>query len=108
MDPILYILAAILIILTLGIKIANEHERFVVIAMGRFLGIKGPGLLLKMPGSQPTWIRIALNDKGQYLGDGLVKVNGAVFPANNTEGMTPGNSIVISSFSSGNISVSKI
>ena len=105
MDVILYILIGLCFVLPFGINIANDDERFVVIKMGRYSGIKGPGLLFKWPGHLPIWIRIALNDKGQYLGDGFVKVNEAVFPANNTEGLHPGSPITISSFSGGNISV---
>ena len=106
MDILIYILIASCFLLPLGIKIANEHERFVVIKLGRYSGIKGPGLLLKFPGSSSNiWTRISLNDKGEYLGEGLVKVNDAVFPAHNTEGLSTGSSITICSFSGGNISV---
>ena len=106
MDILIYILIALCFLLPLGTKIANEDERFVITVLGRYSGIKGPGLLFKFPGSSTTiWKRIALNDKGEYLGDGLVKVNEAVFPVNNTEGLSHGSSITISSFSEGNISV---
>jgi hypothetical protein len=108
MDILVYVLIALCILLPLGTKVANEHERFIITVLGKYGGMKGPGLLFKFPGtSTTTWTRIALNDKGEYLGDGFVKVNRAVFPAINTEGLSPGTQITINSFSGGNISVTK-
>ncbi len=38
------------VILILSIKIAKEYERAVVFRLGRFIGIKGPGIFLLIPG----------------------------------------------------------
>jgi len=100
-------LAVIVIFFVSGIRIANENERFVVSALGRYVGIKGQGLLLKWPNSSFIWHRVALNDDGQYLGDGLVKIGEAVFPAESTESLITGDTVKISSFKNGAISIIK-
>ncbi|HJX21624.1 MAG TPA: SPFH domain-containing protein, partial [Steroidobacteraceae bacterium] len=37
-----------------AINVLNEYERVVVFTLGRFTGIKGPGLVLIWPGIQRT------------------------------------------------------
>ncbi len=39
----------ILILVVLSIKIASESQRFIVYRLGRFFGLKGPGLLFIIP-----------------------------------------------------------
>ena len=46
---ILYILIPIIILLLISIKILREYERAVVFTLGRFTGVKGPGLVLIIP-----------------------------------------------------------
>lgn len=104
---LLIIFAAIIIFFVAGVRIANENERFVVSALGRHAGIKGPGLLIKWPNSSVVWHRVALNDDGQYLGDGLVKLRDAVFPAEYTDSIKTGDSIKIVSFRNNCITISK-
>jgi regulator of protease activity HflC (stomatin/prohibitin superfamily) len=43
------ILIVIVILLSMAIKIANQWERAVVLFLGRFVGIKGPGIFLIVP-----------------------------------------------------------
>ncbi|MGY6567792.1 MAG: SPFH domain-containing protein, partial [Salinarimonas sp.] len=46
-----YILLAALVIVVIGsaIKIMREYERAVVFTLGRFTGVKGPGLIIIIP-----------------------------------------------------------
>jgi len=46
---ILYIIGFLIIILALSIRILKEYERGVVFTLGRFSGIKGPGLIIIVP-----------------------------------------------------------
>ena len=48
-----------LLVLWSVIKILLEYERAVVFFLGRFQGIKGPGLVLLIPGIQ-TMVRVDL------------------------------------------------
>jgi regulator of protease activity HflC (stomatin/prohibitin superfamily) len=45
----LVVLAIVLLILLRSIRIASEWQRAVVLRLGRFLGVKGPGLYLLFP-----------------------------------------------------------
>ncbi|HAH32111.1 MAG TPA: hypothetical protein DCL44_07345 [Elusimicrobia bacterium] len=47
--PIIIIIA---VILFTSIKVLNEYERGVVLTLGRFTGVKGPGLIILIPGLQ--------------------------------------------------------
>jgi len=46
---IIYILIALIIILPMFIKVLREYERAVVFTLGRFTGVKGPGLIIIIP-----------------------------------------------------------
>lgn len=48
----LYIVLFVLIILVAAIRILREYQRGVVFTFGRFTGVKGPGLILLIPGIQ--------------------------------------------------------
>lgn len=57
MEPIipmtsLYIAIILLLILASAIRILREYERGVVFTLGRFTGVKGPGLIFLIPGIQ--------------------------------------------------------
>ena len=43
------ILIVVIVLLAMAIKIANQWERAVVLFLGRFVGIKGPGIFLIVP-----------------------------------------------------------
>ena len=49
MQLILYILIGLVIIAPAFIKILREYERAVVFTLGRFSGVKGPGLIIIIP-----------------------------------------------------------
>lgn len=48
----LYTVAILIIILASAIRILREYERGVVFTLGRFTGVKGPGLIILIPGIQ--------------------------------------------------------
>src|SRR5690606_35840570 len=43
------IVVLLLVVLAAAIKILREYERGVVFTLGRFTGVKGPGLILLLP-----------------------------------------------------------
>jgi regulator of protease activity HflC (stomatin/prohibitin superfamily) len=47
--PYLVVLALLVILLLAAIRILREYERGVVFTLGRFTGVKGPGLILLIP-----------------------------------------------------------
>jgi regulator of protease activity HflC (stomatin/prohibitin superfamily) len=46
---ILFLVVVILLFLQASIKIINEYERAVVLRLGKFLAVKGPGLIILIP-----------------------------------------------------------
>jgi len=52
----------ILLILASAIKILREYERGVVFTLGRFWGVKGPGLIIIIPGIQ-QFVRVDLRTR---------------------------------------------
>jgi len=49
MTPIIII---VVVIVFTSIKVLNEYERGVILTLGRFTGVKGPGLIFVFPGMQ--------------------------------------------------------
>ncbi len=47
--PLLVVFIVVLVIIASGIRIAQEYERAVVFRLGRFTGIKGPGIYYLIP-----------------------------------------------------------
>ena len=48
----LYVALLVIIILAAAIRILREYQRGVVFTLGRFTGVKGPGLIILIPGIQ--------------------------------------------------------
>ncbi|MCH7631326.1 MAG: slipin family protein, partial [Proteobacteria bacterium] len=51
LDSVLYLAAAVIVVMFLAaaIKIFREYERGVIFTLGRFTGVKGPGLVILIP-----------------------------------------------------------
>ena len=47
--PVFFLFLLIVIFLFAAIKILNEYERGVIFRLGRFVGVKGPGLIILIP-----------------------------------------------------------
>lgn len=52
MPVILFIAIVVVLLLVSSIKILKEYERGVTFTLGRFTGVKGPGLIIVIPGIQ--------------------------------------------------------
>lgn len=46
------IVVVLVVLLVSAIKILKEYERGVIFTLGRFTGVKGPGLIIVIPGIQ--------------------------------------------------------
>jgi hypothetical protein len=75
----LFLWIFILILLVLSIKIASENQRFIVYRLGRFIGLKGPGLLLIIPGVDKC-TKINVGDRGELLAQDLARIKYAEIP----------------------------
>lgn len=86
MNVIVVIVVLLLILLALSVRVLNEYERGVVFTLGRFTGVKGPGLLLLWPAVQKMSkvdLRVIVLDvpkQDVILRDNVsVKVNAVVY-----------------------------
>jgi regulator of protease activity HflC (stomatin/prohibitin superfamily) len=52
MSFIIVLVVLVLVLLTLSVRVLNEYERGVLFTLGRFSGIKGPGLVIVWPAVQ--------------------------------------------------------
>lgn len=52
MTIILFLVAILVLLLLSSIKILKEYERGVIFTFGRFTGVKGPGIIIVIPGVQ--------------------------------------------------------
>jgi regulator of protease activity HflC (stomatin/prohibitin superfamily) len=86
MNFIVVLVVLVLILLSLSVRVLNEYERGVAFTLGRFTGVKGPGLVLLWPVVQKMTkvdLRIIVLDvpkQDVILRDNVsVKVNAVVY-----------------------------
>ena len=94
----LIVLIVAFIIVALSIRIANEHERFAVFMLGRFVGFKGPGLVIKIPGAGSDFHRIALGAVGEIQSNELVSISSRAVPFVSVGSMRSGLKVRVSGF----------
>ena len=78
--PIIIVVAITIGLLLAGIKIVPEQERFVVYLLGRFVGFKGPGLVVKMPSPSKEWKRIRSGERGVLINDSAARFSAGDLP----------------------------
>jgi hypothetical protein len=69
----------LLVLASSSIKIARENQRFIVYRLGRFFGLKGPGLFLILPGVDKC-TKINVGDRGELLAQDLARIKNADVP----------------------------
>ena len=69
----------LLILANSSIKIARESQRFIVYRLGRFFGLKGPGLFFILPGVDKC-TKINVGDRGELLAQDLARIKNADIP----------------------------
>jgi regulator of protease activity HflC (stomatin/prohibitin superfamily) len=69
----------LLILASSSIKIARESQRFIVYRLGRFFGLKGPGLFFILPGVDKC-TKINVGDRGELLAQDLARIKNADIP----------------------------
>jgi regulator of protease activity HflC (stomatin/prohibitin superfamily) len=86
MNFLIVLVVLLLVLFTLSVRVLNEYERGVVFTLGRFTGIKGPGLVILWPAVQKMRkvdLRVIVLDipkQDVILRDNVsVKVNAVVY-----------------------------
>lgn len=101
----LVLAAAIGIVVFLSIRVAKEHERFGVFTMGRYVGLKGPGLIVSWPASTSSWTRISVGDAGEMIGSDVVRISDVRLPAKYEGRISSGASVRITGFTADAVTV---
>ena len=107
MDYVSLIIIGIVVLLyiKMSFRIANENERFAVYALGRFAGLKGPGLVLKMPGGSTRFVRITLGDEGEIHSNELALFAGNVIPYKASAPVKVGSKVRVTGFEKATVQV---
>jgi hypothetical protein len=94
----LLVIAPVAIWLSLGIRIANEDERLATFVLGRFAGLKGPGLVIMLPGASPEYVRVRLGMEGETQSYELASFEGRAIPFTTEKSVKPGSEVRIKGF----------
>ena len=69
----------LLVLAVTSIKIARESQRYVVYRLGKFFGLKGPGLIFVIPGIDKC-TKINVGDLGELVSQNLARIRNADVP----------------------------
>lgn len=75
-----FVLLALIALPAILVKVAPEHHRFAVFVDGKYLGLRGPGILIRMPALGAKWLRLRIGDKVDVISTNLAKVGNYHFP----------------------------
>ena len=103
----LILLAVAAIFVALSIRIAGENERFAVFMVGSFAGFKGPGLVLKVPGTSDL-VRIALGAEGEVQSNELVSIGTRSIPYVSAGSVRSGAKVRVSGFETARVKVEPV
>ena len=77
----LWVLLLVLVALpALAVRVAPEHHRFAVFAGGKYCGLRGPGILVRMPAPGAKWLRLRIGDRVDVISTNFAKVGNLHFP----------------------------
>jgi regulator of protease activity HflC (stomatin/prohibitin superfamily) len=87
----------LLILVSSSLKIARESQRFIVYRLGRFFGLKGPGVIFIIPGVDKC-MKINVGDRGELLAQDLARIKSADVPVRVEGRVEIGKTVRIQSF----------
>ena len=98
----LILIILIIIYLAASLRVASEHQRFALFRLGRYFGLKGPGVIIMMPIIDRCF-QIAVGDQGLLIKDGIGKFKEAELPVDHSENISTGSRIKVKGFSNNKI-----
>jgi regulator of protease activity HflC (stomatin/prohibitin superfamily) len=88
-----------------GLRVTKESERFAVFSRRRFVGLKGPGIVLKLPGGGSEYVRISLGAEGEVQSNELIHIAGVRIPFTSAGPMRVGTKVRIIGFADAAVEV---
>jgi hypothetical protein len=86
----------------MAVRVAPEHHRFAVFVGGKYTGLKGPGILVRMPGPGTKWLRLRVGDRVEVISTNVAKVGNFHLPVT-IESRDAGTGMRIKAFRGDNI-----
>jgi regulator of protease activity HflC (stomatin/prohibitin superfamily) len=93
----IFLVILLIILAASSIKTVSESERLIVYRLGRFFGLKGPGLISVIPGVDRC-TKIGIGDQGKLIAQDLARIKGVDVPVRVDGSATIDQSIRIQSF----------
>jgi hypothetical protein len=95
---VLMVVFALVVIVVAVVRIVPDQSRYAVFQAGSFIELKGPGLLVKLPGRSWKWVRLSVGDKADMIDLHLAAINGVNIPIESAEGDASGVETRVSGF----------
>ena len=93
----IFLVIILIIFAASSIKVVSESQRLVVYRLGRFFGLRGPGLVSIIPGVDKC-TKIGIGDQGKLIAQDLATIKRVDVPVRVDGLATMGQSIRIQSF----------
>ena len=93
----IFLVIILIIFAASSIKVVSESQRLVVYRLGRFFGLRGPGLVSVIPGVDKC-TKIGIGDQGKLIAQGFATIKRVDVPVRVDGLATMGQSIRIQSF----------
>lgn len=104
----LIVIIIVAVYLAMSFRVAKENERFAIFIFGRFAGLKGPGLVLKIPGTSSKFARIALSTEGEIQSNELALFEGNPMPYKVSTSVRIGSKVRVTGFEKAAVQVEAI
>lgn len=102
---VFFIIVATYVFVFRTIRISQENERFAVYVLGRFVGFKGPGLVLNTPGGNREFVRVLLGAEGEVQSKELVLLGSRAMPFKSESAVRVGTKIRVIGFTNSAVEV---
>ena len=93
----IFLLIFLIILAASTLKVVSESQRLVVYRLGRFFGLKGPGLICVIPGVDKC-TKIGIGDQGKLISHDFATVRKVDVPVRVDGSATAGQFVRIQSF----------
>lgn len=97
--------ALLVLLLVSSIRVAADGQRYAVFRLGKYVGLKGLGILVKLPGTGAQWERLSVGMRGELVTKGIGQFRGVQIPVQiEADMLSPAAAIRIVGFSGDTVS----
>jgi hypothetical protein len=69
-----FVLLVLAVVVAITVRVAPDRHRYAVFVGGKYTGLKGPGLLFRMPAPATRWLRLRMGDRVEIVSMNLAKI----------------------------------